>query len=511
MCGFYLCGILHFFMKKKYGKIKNGGFFLTLGKLFKYMEKSKLFLLLNSLNKKEFSRLESFVKSPFHNKNEEAVKLFLLLQKVFPRLEGYKVQKAYLAKKIFGDGTIKNQEKLSSPIFHLTKCVEAYILWLELEKEKNDKDVLYLKAFLSRELDKLFFQKINGIKRENAKTKRIDTNYYMFQYILNSMLYRHPKTKKLSTNIDDTLEIKNHSLDLFYFSAKLNEQLIIYNRNTVVNEERELIFIDEIIKEVDNNPRFKNVPLLSIYNFLIKYLTKKNAFNLNDYLEIKHLIFEKVNTLGEIEKSNIFILFLQYVMPLADNGKINLLQELFDFYTFGIEHKILYDGKYILPFIFYNLVQVACELDKQGWVEDFIEKYSSQLPIEFQDNITLSSYAYLYCSLSNCDKALEYLREINYKKHYYFDLIVKTITIRCLYIQNDSAFLHNYLDTFYAYVRRHTEMSPALKKRIINYARIVSLLDKSRYSRNVKLEELIEKINQEKNIYFRSWLLKQVS
>ncbi len=476
------------------------------------MEKSKLLLLVKSLNKKEFARLESYVKSPFLNKSNEAIKIYMELKKVFPKLEGYKVSKKYFAKKLYGSDSKESQEKLSYPMFHLTKCLENYLIWLELEQQKDDIDMLTLKAYERRQLDKFYFKKIEALNKEKQKHKEIDLVFYLQQYRLNSMLYRHPSNKKLSISNESLLLEKNQSLDIFYVYAKLQEVLININRKKIINEKNELFLVEDLVKNIENTPYLHQHPIIAIYLFFIKYLPKEKGFNKDDYLKTKSLIFDNFPKLSLEEFSNIFILFMQYVSQLKYNTEVDLVNEQLELYEFGIKNKVLFekDGK-VLPFAIYNAVQVACELDKQEWAKQFISEQLPNIHEKHQENIRLISHAYISCSLGEYDKTLEYLREVNAQKHFYYDLVIKTLTIRCFYLSDDSDLLHNYVDTFYAFIRRHTVMSPIIKEQFLNYARIVILLDKSRYTSKINKEEILKKINQEENVYFRSWLLKQAS
>ncbi len=474
------------------------------------MESSKLIQLLKSLDKKEFKELEYFIKNPFHNKDKDAIKIFIELKRIYPKLEGFKIKKERIAKIIYGGYDEKNLKRLKYPISCLTKCVESFILWKTVEAEQSDRDFLLLKTYKSRGLDNFFFNKANALKRRFLKESKTSPIEFLLQYQLYSIIYRHPQLWKMSGKMETTLSEKNKFLDLFIISSKLTEALIRLNRkDIVVQGEDEILFLQNAIQEVESNEGFSNYPLFVIYLFFIKYLPLEIPFDKKAFLEVKELIFQNRANFDKNEAVNTFVLLLQYLLIVHEKGIEDLVEEYFEVYEFGIKNKILYENGYIMHFAFYNTVQAACVLKKFEWVKQFIEEQSPYLAPMHKENICLVSLAYLSCSKGNYDEALIYLRDVIYKKNYYYDIIIKTLTIRCFYEKKDSELLYNFTDTFSAYISRHKEMSNRMKNRISNFIRFVLLLEKNRFSRKESRKKLKEKLSQVDNIYFRTWLLEK--
>ncbi len=475
------------------------------------MKKSKLVQLLKSLSKQEFAELEHFVKCPSHNKDKDAIKMYEQLKRAYPEFDNYRVKKERMAKMIYGADNLKNINRLKYPMSALSKCIEELITWKTLEKSKNDYDFVTLRGFQERGLDKIFLKKTEDIQKRLDTHTKIEPSLYYHQFQLQSILYRHPNTHKLTTKLESILVQKNYNLDLFYFSSKLTEYLILLNRTTLVDDNRKLSLIEEVIEEIEKNPVFRQHPLLSIYIFFIKYLPSNSTFNPSDYYATKEIIFKNISSFGDLEKRNIFILLHQYVNSFQDrNVSENHIQEEFDAILFGIEHKILYQSGYIMPFAFFNTTQLACELDKHEWVENFIERKGIHLPENHKENILLVCKANLYNSINKHEEALVLLRDVVYKKHYYYDIIVKTISIKCFYQMQEHELLENYLVAFNAFIKRHKEMSPTLKGRYLGFAKVITLLEKHRVFDEKPLEEIVDTVKKNNAISFKSWLLKQI-
>ncbi len=471
------------------------------------MKRSKLFALLKTLNKQEFYELGQFVKSPLHQKDKDAQKLYTQIKKYFPEFESEKLTKEHFAKLLYGGDSKKEMNRLNLTMFKLAKATEDYLLWNKIQSSDYQKGMVFLDIFEERKLDKFFHKTVDDLKSILEQQTKIDVNYYLKQFILNKRIYFHSHSQKFSTTIEK-LEQQTQALDLFYFTSKLNAQLVLLNRGGVImQEKRNLLFVDEIQQFLKKDTQFEDILLLKIYDFFINSLSFTYYYNKEEYLNLKKLIFDNISQFSDFERNDIIILLLQYTLRLYSLGDESFLKEQFEVYQFAIKYKILYKHGYFMPFGFYNIVQVACELGELDWTDNFIKKYINDVYIEERKNIENSARAYWSCSIGEYDDTLVYLREIDYKKNYYYDIVVKTLTIRVFFEQNESVLLMDYINTFYAFVRRHTQMSEELKERLSSYARFVKALNTKKVSKN----NLLEQLAKEKNIYFRTWLFKKIN
>ncbi len=475
------------------------------------MEKSKLVTLLKTLNKKELNELGLFLESKFHLKDGTALSIYTHLKKYYPEFKASRIEKQRIANLLSKKGKKITVQQLKQPMFKLTRAIEDFMLWKTIQNSSHDRDMLMLKTFQQRNLNKFFLKKVEEVKDDLEHNQEDDSNYYLNSFLLNQIIYRHSRMQKLATTTD-SLKTQADSLDLFYCSTRLREQVILLNRGLIVKEEQvDLAFVDEIQKHLKKDNAISKVPILRIYNFFINCLSDDKYYEKKEYQSIKQLIFDNIFSFPKREQRNIIILLHQYALKLYNREEEGFLEEQFIICKFGVEHKILYEDNFIMPFIFFNLIQVACELNKTDWASQFIENNINLVAPDFKDNIKLVSKAHLSCSKGDYEDTLIYLRDVDYKKNYYFDLIIKTLTIRCYYELEEHDVLQSYLDSFYAFVRRHTQMSPYIKERLQNYLQFVNKLLKFPYHSKFNKTDLIESLSNEENIYFRTWLNQKVS
>ncbi len=480
---------------------------------YRYMEKSKLIQLLKSLSKKEFGELEHFVKSPIHNKDKDAVKLYQYLKKCFPDFPTYKIKKEQVTAAVYGTKNDKNLKKLKYPASAMTKCVEDYILWKGLQKEQRDADILSLKVYQKRGLDKFFLKKVEDIKRALESNPEIGHDYYLFKHIMYELVYDNTSTSRVGDKFEEVLQQKKENLELFYTSTRLYHYLQDLNRTELLFSANKPAPFNMIIKEIEGKALYDKHPIFEIYVFLAKNIPTVDSFDAEETKRVLLLFYENARIFSYYINNTIALLFIQFLTKVYNHGNVDLISAIFSIIKFGIEKKILHlENGNIMPIIFYNAIIFACENGAFDWSNFLLEKEAINLPNTHRDSIISLSNAYINTSQGNHDACLTILSRVNYKKHYYFyDIMVKTLVIRCYFEQKESNLLYNYLETFYAFVRRHNLISVGQKERFNRYGRFVLILDNNRYSRKYTKKELYNKLSQEKNIYFRSWLNRMIT
>lgn len=97
------------------------------------MLKSSLLEILRTFNNEEHLKFEDFIKSPYHNKNSNAIKLYSVIKKYSPAFDNEDLKKEIVWKKLFSEkeynyGTMKNL------IHESSKLEMKFIVLEEFEK-----------------------------------------------------------------------------------------------------------------------------------------------------------------------------------------------------------------------------------------------------------------------------------------------------------------------------------------------------------------------------------------
>lgn len=470
------------------------------------MRKSKLITLLRGLTKAEMKELESFLHAPMFVVTPEVLKLYKSLFRQYPKYDTERIEKDNLAGYLFPKDTEKNAlKKLNYTMSSFTKIVEEYILWIETKQQTNDRDFLLLKAYRRRNIDKLFFKTGHDFLKRLEKSPIRDAQYYHDQFQVNNIIYHHTNTVKGAPQESLKETIKN--LDLFYISARLMQYLYILTRKAQVVENSNILLTEEILELVKSDP-LKTNPLLNIYQLLIDYL-QGNKVDEAHYFQTKEMFFEHFDIFSKLEKENIITFIINYANLLYKSGKEHFFEELFDLHNFTIERRILFVDNFLLSTIYYNTVNIGCELGKLDWAEEFIEKNSIFLRKNVRHSMKELSLAHFHCCKKNYDQTLICLRSLEFKNHIY-EITSKVLITRCYFEERNEELLSSFLHSFTAFVRRHKRMPTLQKEAVLNFIKFTSRISRNWYSRKYTKEQLLQQISEHPNLNNRRWLRQKV-
>ncbi len=471
------------------------------------LKKSKLITLLSSLNKIEFRNFEKFLGHSFFNKDQDSLKLFKILSRQYPDFEEKNIEKERVIKRLYKqEANKKIQQQFNYTMFNLTKTLEQYILWLELQEQDNDRHFLSLKAYKRRKLDKFFFKKAQEFKTELDKTEQRDAAYYNILYQLNLYIFHHPSTAKLDTEVDS---FKNYveSFDLFLLSTKLIQISAILNRQFVVDEQFTIHLENAVLSKIKESP-FSNYPLLQIYDILIAYQQNRKTPDPEAFPKAKALFLEHLSLFGKNEQASIASLLLNFAITLYNNGHDEFLWEQFEFYQFIEQEKLLHQKDESHPVIFFNTVQAACELGELEWVFQFIQ--SKEDSILKEDNMFLLAKAYYHSCNGEHDETLELLRDVHKFEFYYHNITAKALMLRTYYEQDELDLFDYLVNSFSVYIRRNNKMSPYMKEQILNFIKICNRLFQNKNYEADESEHLLKLLQTDK-LFYRAWLKRQAA
>jgi hypothetical protein len=141
------------------------------------MKDTKLSEILLKLSKIEFRNLEEFLLSPFFNKNQSILKLYYILKDNYHLLSTGMVAQQDIFKQIFPRekfDDVKSRKLLSN----FTKLVEQYLVILEIENSKVNKNIILLNAFKDRNIIKSFESLKQVILKEKPEGIQMTEKYY---------------------------------------------------------------------------------------------------------------------------------------------------------------------------------------------------------------------------------------------------------------------------------------------------------------------------------------------
>lgn len=341
----------------------------------------------------------------------------------------------------------------------LTVLAKRFVIQKALENEKPINDLLLLKGLKYRRLFGLFR---NEFERVN---ENIDKNF--------SKSYNSSEIKMLSAfvylenqDFNKLFESYKNSIDymLTFFMEKFFVFMIEFENEKHYGLNTDRNMANDLINNLKTDNFIKTLETRNDKNYLIVFLNYylyKSFHNLNDeksFRKFSDIFFRNLDNLSYEQKNTFFGYMISRYFMISNSGKPEILKEVFKLYNIKLKlglHSELNEIRYPST-AFRDYIVVGLKLKKYKWVENFIEKYSVELPKEIRNDEINMAYARLYLFKKEYDYALKYLNELKTSNYLYL-LDASRIKLRIYYDKStfEEAFLE--IDRAKHYIKNNTK------------------------------------------------------
>lgn len=480
------------------------------------MHKSSLFEIIRTYSKDDIAKFDDFIKSPYHNKNSNAIKLFAVIKKYTPDLNDDKLTKEESWKIIFPAKNY-NYGIMKNLIHDLTKLSENY-----LSQITSKRNFVYNKNLIeelrNRNLLNMHKKALDKLSEKIDKLPK-DEDYYGYKIMLIQ--------EELYTNIDKKLNDKlkvdsvNQNLNLFmirFFTGALN--LFIEEQRTSIRHDNKttLYFLDYFEKNLEN---FKNEKILLIYYHLLKAAI--NLDNDNDYSAVRNTVKKNLSVLDYTEKRNIYNAFITICLKKKSFNPAkgaDYQAEITKLCIEMIQLSLLGDeGTDRVDILIYRniLVWYLYSKEKKA-LREFIHKYSSKVITTSREIIENYSKAFLCFVNEDFKKCLEYCARISFgelldtaRESFWFKNDIKSLEIRCFYELDLFENLITAGDSYKHFLTSTLLMNDTSREGDMNFNKQLQELFILKIDRNIHgIRELNKTILSFDNISNKAWLLEKI-
>lgn len=406
------------------------------------MLRNSLVEILRTFSKEEISEFEDFVKSPFHNKKSNVIKLFAAIKKCGNLFDSENLEKEKLWEKIF-PGKTYNYGVMKNLIHDLTKLAEEYIVASTNQNDalRNNSDLI--RALSERNLSKLLTSKIASFEKkyneENYRASNSDAiNYYAFLGDLYSMkaytltLTAPDKNTEQDLILASEFALYSGVLSIMksipnYISFKLGGAK--YERVNLVIELFKAMDIrsaEAFLLSVNRKSPSAYVLIRSFYLFCRTVLSETDT---NDYFKMKKFIFSSADLFsGQDLKTMVNCITVGLAQTKAKYSKeINVDKEILDLYDFNIERgSLTEDNGTLRDAIFIKYITHCCSLKNIKKAEDFLSVFSNLLKAETRENSVNAAKAHISFAKKDYHDAQNFISKVQLT---YFEL---KITVKSL-------------------------------------------------------------------------------
>jgi hypothetical protein len=466
--------------------------------------KSKLVSILRTLSNKEIKRFEAYIVSPFFNKNENAITLFNILKKFHPEYDESKIAISNVFPKLFPKEPV-DEQKLRYVMTDLTKLLEEYLCYLEFDKDDTYKKHLLLNALDHRTLDKYFHTTIDESRDQHKRQPYRDVNYFFNLHLIEENAYLHSlahKPRSISTSLQEAVD----NLDYYYLSKRLLYSCAILNRETLLQEKYNNLFLEQIFTFLSIT-NLDHVPSISIYKQIA--LTYLEFDNEEHYRKLITLLDNFSSQFPIEELKDIYVHALNYCLRKLNAGKQELLTELIALYKRLISHEIIFENGYLQPMDVKNIVTASLRGGELEWTEKFLHDYKDRFEPEFRDSTYVYNMANVHYHRKEFSKALRLMQAVEINDIYY-QLGAKVLLLKTYFELDESEPFYSLVDAFTNYLKRNKLISETQRNNHLNFVKYTKKLMQMRLGSRTSASELKEELNKLSNIANLPWLLEKL-
>lgn len=467
------------------------------------MNNSHLLLLFQSLTAKEKRELKKFLRSPFHNKREDVIKLFEYLLKYDPQNSANKWKKESVFAHLFPKVPFERQQ-LYYVVSFLKKLIEEYLLVADLKKSKTNVELKLAEIYRKRGLYQPFQESITNVEKQLVKHPFKDANYHYqsFQLYFEKAEFDSAQSRTEVGN----LQRMSDEMNIYFISQKLQQACRVLSYQSFSSIEQEEAFLQEILKFVELKNYQNNIPCIEVYYRYYKAFTEKESGEI--FQKLKSLVKKYNQQFSKQEMRNIYMMPINWGIKRFNQGERNYLQEVFGLYQQGLEYDVFIDNNRLSRFTYSNIASAGMGLKAFEWVEKFIYDYRQYLEIAYRDNAFYFNLANLYFQQQDYQKTMNLLQKVEFDDVVY-NLESRRMLLKVYYSLDETEALFSLLDSFKRFIHRQKKLGYH-KESFLSLIRFTNRLLKLDFNNQIALNRLKTDIENTPEVAEKKWLLSQL-
>ncbi len=439
------------------------------------MLKSSVLEMLRSFDRDELMLFEDFLKSPYHNKNNNVIKLFNSIKKYCPDFDNENLDKEIVWKNLYPEKKY-NYGVMKNLIHELSKLGMKFIVIEEFEGNRLEKDTILLNGLNNRNIKKLFNVKMKEIER-NYNKDTFNKEYFF----VNDFYSEYSKMKWIkiyhcrANNIDAVTEndvISSSAMFIYSFLIYLfkyynnvlsdsNDKNIPLDKNVLAVFLKEISpeIIDRLLEVVKQHSE-RDYKVLTVYrNMSLSQLNKKS---IEHYLEFKKSLNKNIGVFSKWDVKDLSICLSNSLNNL-DASAIDLEKEYFEISDTLLSSNGIFNRDGTMTAADFNLyIWRAFNANRFEAIETFANKFIAKIPAEMRDYSSSIAEAYVSFGEKNFRKTLEIISRSEHPT-FISKVRFKQLKAKCLYELDEFELFENEYKTIYHFLRNNKSLSSKFK------------------------------------------------
>ncbi len=482
------------------------------------MKESKLINLLKAFTSEELRQFEKFTESSYFNMGRDLTPFLSILKTFYPDFESKDLNSKYIYNRLFPGKNydqVKSDNLIRTLSSHLFRICKEFLVIIEIESHKSKKKFLLLNQLRKKGLYKEFDKEFANVIQDSENGSMGSVGYFVDEYLLSAV------KRDCSLNRDD---FENS----FEYTLKASEKIITaalisgykfedeknlakaYNfevRENIIQSLLDNLNSEKFLLEIGKSGNDYHQYIQIFYGI---YMMNRFLDKTEYYYSLKELLKANSRIFGQSENYVLWNIMLTYcgVNKLGAN-------ESFQLYRYMLENNIyrLSENEKFHIVLFRNIVLVSSSIGEYQWLEDFIEKYSTELPENHRENMKSYSKAYLCFARSEFEKALEHILKVKYNL-FLFKMDLRILQSKIYYELGYYEEGLSLISAMLSYLSDTKEFADFIKKSIGNFVKCLRELIRIRTGANYSDEDIYEMKKTAKEIFhinLSGWLADKIA
>lgn len=476
------------------------------------MISNRIIKLLSTLNRREMTRFNDFVHSPYFNKHLLTQQLCAYISNLHPRFSEKRLRKEIVFQHLFPGKPYKGSE-IALLCTYLTRLLLKFMQLEGAEKagfwsqnhyqlaQLREHDALVIYPLIFEEYKSEWMACLAGKSRQPGLRDGADLAIELDKASLSFGKYDN-----------SFLAARQVVFDAAFISEKLHDACELLQRSKLIAapppDDPLLTKLIEFLQE--NSRRYDKYPAVGIYLKVFKLLKSGEASEYDDALAV---VQEKQNKLAFSDQQIVYNYLQNFCIEQINRGNGDFLEELFRLYMVQLEKRLFFEGNYLPQWHYKNIVTTGLRLGQTAWVRNFIEEYKTLLNPEVADNAYRYNLATWYYHQGQPQEVMGLLFQVEYTDLRY-NLDAKALLLRTYYDLEEEEALWSLTDAFRQYLKRNRNLSDFQKKGYYNLLKFTrrafrlkvnqGLTRQDRWNRSY--EKLNKELTSADTVFNRSWL-----
>lgn len=477
--------------------------------------------LLNILSKfaaKEIKEFGEFVSSPFFNKNQNVVKLYIYLRKYYPEFSDRKhLDKEYIYRKLYSKDEY-NDGFMRTVIHNLGKLAEDYLCYINFVKDDMKRGLSLLEELNERKLEKIFLKYYSDVEEGIENTRYKGPEYFYKRYLLQNemetyMDWSKYKNKDFKNYTENSVTYVDDELTSFYLARALNHYRFMLDKAEYENIKYDFEFIDYIVEYLqtkDNYFKNKIKIKLHLYEILLSKTRDKKYYD-----ALKDILITEKENLTHSDRYSLHNILQSYCIHMGYKGDQGYVKQRFELYKICIEQELYAASEHIYfdDLMYGNIGITAISLKEFDWVEKYIDEYKDKVSPDNSEVVVNFVDARLSFARGKFDETLKYLNNIKTIKHIQYKMPVKDLMLMTYYELSMLSQVFYQVDSYRHFLRNNKEYFADVRfDRISNFLKAFTRLAKVREKNNqTELLKLKDDVESSTNILEKTWILQKIN